>query len=130
MNEGRRRSERYPWLNFSAEVFVKRSFFVKEWIAVVPFDYSRFGMGIQTDEIFEVGEQVVLNFVLEKEDLKIEVPNLKGVVRYKTKVHSRFDYGVEFVFLSKADKLKLEADLLKVEQLLRSFENGRGSSDP
>lgn len=128
MNEGRRRSDRYAWLNFEAKVHIKRSFFVKEWIPVLPFDFSRFGLGIQTDEIFEVGEQVQLTFDLEKEDLKVDIPVIKGIVRYKKKIHSRFDYGVEFVFLNKAEKLQLDGDLIRIERVLQHFENSRALS--
>jgi len=128
MNEGRRRSDRYAWLNFEAKVYIKRSFFVKEWIPVLPFDFSRFGLGIQTDEIFEVGEQVQLTFDLEKEDLKVDIPLIKGIVRYKKKIHSRFDYGVEFVFLNKAEKLQLDGDLIRIERALQHFENSRALS--
>lgn len=129
INEGRRRSERYSWLNFEAKVHIKRSFFVKEWIPVLPFDFSRFGLGIQTDEIFEVGDQVQLTFELKKEDLNIEVPSIKGIVRYKTKIHSRFDYGVEFVFSKKKEKLQVDEDLIRIERALRHFENSRAVSE-
>jgi len=125
MSTGRRRSERYSWLSFEAKVFIKRSFFVKEWIPVVPFDFSRFGLGVQTDEQFEVGEEVQLTFHLEKEDLSVSVEAIKGIVRYKTKVHSRFDYGVEFVFPSKAHRQIADDDLIRIERALKYFETTR-----
>ena len=125
MNKGRRRSERYSWLSFEAKVFIKRSFFVKEWIPVVPFDFSRFGLGIQTDEIYEVGEEVQLSFQLEKEDLEVSVPMIRGIVRYKKKVHSRFDYGVEFVFSSKLERHEMDDDLIRIERALQYFESSR-----
>lgn len=125
MNKGRRRSERYSWLSFEARVFIKRSFFVKEWVPVLPFDFSRFGVGIQTDEAYEVGEEVQLSFQLEKEDLAVEIPKIKGVVRYKTKIHSRFDYGVEFVFENKLHRHEMDDDLIRIERALQYFENSR-----
>ncbi|TNC81047.1 MAG: hypothetical protein C9356_10620 [Oleiphilus sp.] len=125
MNEGRRRSERFSWLTFEAKVFIKRSFFVKEWIPVVPFDFSRFGLGIQTDEAFEIGEEVQLTFDLEKEDLEVKIPAIKGIVRYKSKVHSRFDYGVEFIFATKLDRHEMDIDLIKIERALKYFESSR-----
>lgn len=128
MNEGRRRADRYAWLNFEAKVFIKRSFFVKEWIPVVPFDFSRFGLGIQTDEMFEVGEQVQLSFELENANIKVQVPELKGIVRYKTKVHSRYDYGVEFAFVSKQQQHELNDDLIRIERALKHFESSQSAN--
>lgn len=125
MNEGRRRSDRFAWLSFEASVHIKRSFFVKEWIKVVPFDFSRFGLGIQTDETFEVGEQVQLSLDLKKEDLAVDIPEIKGIVRYKKKVHSRFDYGVEFVFASTLEKHSFDDQLIRIERALKHFESSR-----
>ena len=125
MDEGRRRSGRLDWLNFEAKVHMKRSFFVKEWIKVYPFDYSRYGVGIQTDEAFEIGEQVILGIKLEKEGMNIEISQLRGLVRYKKKVHSRFDYGVEFCFESRLKELSMTEDLIKIETALQNYENSK-----
>jgi PilZ domain len=127
MNKDSRRTERYSWLSFEAKVHVKRSFFVKEWIPVVPFDFSRFGLGIQTDETFVVGEEVQLMLELENEDLDLTVPTIRGIVRYKTKIHSRFDYGVEFVFPSKLSRHELDDDLIRIERALHYFETSRSA---
>jgi len=53
------------------------------------------------------------------------IPILKGVVRYKEKHHSRFNYGVEFTFASKAEKLSLEENLMLIERALLEFEASR-----
>ena len=127
MSDDRRRQERFSWLRFESRVQVRRSFFKKEWIPVVPFDYSHFGMGIQTDEVFEIGEDVELSLELNKENSHILIPRLKGVMRYKEKHHSRFNYGVEFVFESRQEKLSMDEDLIRIEQALRHFESSRMS---
>lgn len=127
MSDDRRRQERFSWLRFESRVQVRRSFFKKEWIPVVPFDYSHFGMGIQTDEVFDIGEDVELSLELNKENSHILIPRLKGVMRYKEKHHSRFNYGVEFVFESRQEKLSMDEDLIRIEQALRHFESSRMS---
>lgn len=127
MSDDRRRQERFSWLRFESRVQVRRSFFKKEWIPVVPFDYSHFGMGIQTDEVFDIGEDVELSLELSKENSHILIPRLKGVMRYKEKHHSRFNYGVEFVFESRQEKLSMDEDLIRIEQALRHFESSRMS---
>ncbi len=118
----RRRTKRQSWLRLESSVYIKRSLFKKEWIPVVPFDFSRYGMGIQTDEVYHLGDDVVLSLKLLKDDLEVELPLLKGIVRYKEKHHSRFNYGVEFSFASKNDRLKVNDDLIVIEQILRRFE--------
>ena len=115
MSDDRRRQERFSWLRFESRVQVRRSFFKKEWIPVVPFDYSHFGMGIQTDEVFDIGEDVEVSLELNKENSHILIPRLKGVMRYKEKHHSRFNYGVEFVFESRQEKLSMDEDLIRIE---------------
>lgn len=121
----RRRADRYQWLRFESHVKVRRSLFKKEWIGVVPFDFSRYGMGIQTDEQFEVGQEVCLSLELARNVGEIRVPELSGLVRYKEKHHSRFNYGVEFVFRSSAEKNVIEESLIQIEAALRKFESER-----
>ncbi|MDX1453149.1 MAG: hypothetical protein R3183_11380 [Oleiphilaceae bacterium] len=128
MSRERRRNERFSWLRFESRVQVRRSLFKKEWIPVVPFDYSHFGMGIQTDEMFEVGDEIELCLELSKENSVISVPRLKGIMRYKEKHHSRFNYGVEFIFASRIEKLSTDEDLIRIEQALRHFEASRINS--
>ena len=127
MSDERRRSERLQWIRFESRVCVRRSMFKKEWIPVVPFDFSRFGMGVQTDESYEVGDEVVMSLELESENTNRFIPLMKGIVRYKEKHHSRFNYGVEFKFASKADRLELEKELIWIEQVLQNYETANAS---
>lgn len=122
MTDERRRIKRQEWLRLESQVFIKRGFLQKEWIPVVPFDFSRYGMGIQTDEAYALGDEVCLSLRLVKGSSEVSVPLLRGYVRYKEKHHSRFNYGVEFCFATKADKLALDEDLMKIEQTLRHYE--------
>jgi len=121
----RRRSERHSWLRLDSKVCIKRSLFKKEWIAVVPFDFSHYGMGIQTDEAYDLGDDVCLSLELTQESQHITIPILRGVVRYKEKHHSRFNYGVEFFFSTKVEKLSLDENLINIEHALIEFEASR-----
>jgi len=125
MQDERRRSDRHNWLRLDSKVCIKRSFFKKEWVPVVPFDYSQYGMGIQTDEVYKLGDEVCLSLELTQEDQLVVIPVLKGIVRYKEKHHSRFNYGVEFCFASKTEKQILDEDLKKIEHALVAFEATR-----
>lgn len=125
VKDERRRCDRYRWLRFESRVCVRRSLFNKEWISVVPYDFSHYGMGVQTDEAYELGDPVCLSLELTQESGVILVPRLTGVVRYKEKHHSRFNYGVEFTFQSRAEKVALDDDLIRIEQALRLFEASR-----
>lgn len=119
----RRNSDRYQWFRFESRVRVRRGFFKKEWINVVPFDFSRFGMGIQTDEQFEVGDEVTLGIELARDSGRIQLSGMQAVVRYKAKHHSRFNYGIEFVLRNGADKHAVDDSLFKIEVALRKFES-------
>ncbi len=122
MNKERRRLHRQNWLKLESRVFIRRGLLKKEWISVVPFDFSRYGMGIQTDEAYELGDEVSLSLKLLKGNSEVSIPLLRGYVRYKEKHHSRFNYGVEFCFSSKSEKLSMDENLMKIEQTLRQFE--------
>ena len=123
MTKERRRAERQNWLRLESKVHIKRSLFKKEWIPVVPFDFSQYGMGIQTDEVYHLNDEVALSLSLIEEDRDISIALIKGYVRYKEKHHSRFNYGVEFYFASNALKLSMENELLLIEQTLRQYES-------
>ena len=113
------------WLGlfiFSGFVYIGQGLLKKEWIPVVPFNYSRQGMSIQTDEIYNIGDEVSLSLTLHKDNIEIAIPLLRANVRYKEKHHSRFNYGVEFYFVSKSEKLSLDEDLMRIEQALRHIE--------
>jgi len=125
MKDERRRSERHNWLRLDSKVCIKRSIFKKEWVPVVPFDFSHYGMGIQTDEVYHLGDNVCLSLALAQEGQQVTIPMLKGVVRYKEKHHSRFNYGVEFTFVSKVEKLSLNESLMLIESALIQFEASR-----
>jgi|GEM_PF-544361 len=127
MKDERRRSDRHNWLRLDSKVCIKRSIFKKEWVPVVPFDFSHYGMGIQTDEVYQIGDDVCLSLELTQEDHSVMIPILKGHVRYKEKHHSRFNYGVEFSFVSKTEKLGLDESLMMIERALLEFESSRMS---
>ena len=125
MKDERRRSERHNWLRLDSKVCIKRSIFKKEWVPVVPFDFCHYGMGVQTDEVYQLGDEVCLSLELSQEGSNVAIPILKGLVRYKEKHHSRFNYGVEFTFSSKAEKTGLDQDLIVIERALLEFEERR-----
>lgn len=129
MSNEKRRHYRHTWLKLESRVFIRRGLLKKEWIPVVPFDFSRYGMGIQTDETYNLGDEVSLSLKLIKDGLEITVPLLRGYVRYKEKHHSRFNYGVEFCFSSKSEKIIRDEELMKIEQTLRQYEVSSSQSE-
>lgn len=127
MGKERRRIDRQSWLKLESKVFIKRSLFKREWISVVPFDFSRYGMGIQTDEQYQLNDEVSLSIKLLMENEEIAIDLIYGVVRYKEKHHSRFNYGVEFCFETSNEKQVLEQNLCLIEESLREFEESQNT---
>jgi len=123
MSDERRQKPRLPWIKFNSKVKVRRGLFSSEWIDIVPFDYSKYGMGIQTDEVFELKDNVNLSISLEMEVGFVEIELVSGIVRYREKHHSRFNYGIEFDYTSKSlGKGTVKADLEHIEQVLTKHE--------
>lgn len=116
----RRRKPRVPWIRFKSEVKIRRTLFYSEWVEVYPFDFNRYGTGVQTDEQFEVGETIVLSLSLEMEAGSIYVDTVPAIVRRKQKHHSRFNYGVEFDYSSRVlGKSSVISDLEHIESVLK-----------
>lgn len=107
-------------MRFKSEVKVRRTLFHSEWVEVYPFDFSRYGSGIQTDEQFEVGETIVLTLSLEMEAGSIYLDSVPAIIRHKIKHHSRFNYGVEFDYSARVlSKAATIADLEHIENILK-----------
>lgn len=123
MSDERRKKPRLPWIKFESSVKVRRGLFSTEWVEIVPFDYSKYGMGIQTDELFEVKEVVYLSISLQMEVGTVELDVVPGVVRYREKHHSRFNYGIEFDYTSRhLAKESVRSDLKHIEQIITKHE--------
>ncbi len=119
MSDERRKKPRLPWIKFQSKVKVRRGLFSTEWVEIVPFDFSKYGMGVQTDEIFELNDIVQLSILLEMEIGSVQLDIVPGIVRYREKHHSRFNYGVEFDYSSKhLGKESVCADLAHIEKVI------------
>ncbi len=119
MTDEKRRVARIPWLRFIAEVKVRRSFFRSEWIEIYIHDFTRLGMGIQTDEVFNQGETIYLNLALEMEAGVTRLESVPAVVMHKEKHHSRFNYGLSFELTTKGiHKQPLKEELERIETVL------------
>jgi len=119
MSSDKGKQARIPWLKFSAEVKVRRSFFNSEWIGVFPSDFTRLGMGMQTDEVFEKDEQVLLNLSLDMEAGSTKLAAVPAIVKSKIKHHSRFNYELEFDYSARSFiRNKLEDELIRIEDIL------------
>ncbi|UZE94613.1 PilZ domain-containing protein [Alkalimarinus alittae] len=130
MTDERRQKPRLPWLKFNSKVKVRRGLFSSEWVNIVPFDYSKYGMGIQTDEVFELNNTVQLTISLEMEVGAVEVEIIPGIVRYREKHHSRFNYGIEFDYKSKSiSKGQVKTDLEHIEQVLKKHDQIKARLD-
>jgi len=127
MSDERRKNPRLPWIKFESKVKVRRGLFSSEWVEIVPFDYSKYGMGIQTDEVFELKDIIHLSISLEMEVGLVELDVVPGVVRYREKHHSRFNYGIEFDYSSKyLNKESSRSDLEHIEQIINKHEQMKG----
>ena len=125
MSDERRKTPRLPWIKFESKVKVRRSLFSREWVEIVPFDYSKYGMGIQTDEVFELNDVIHLSIYLEMELVSVKLGVVPSVVRYREKHYSRFNYGIEFDYSSKyLSKKSSRADLEYIEQIINKYQQG------
>lgn len=115
-----------------AQFHVKRGLFRRERVEAALFELDNFGCVMKTDKVFNPGDTVVLDLIMEMPFDNIRADGIAGLVTERRKHCSNFFYSVDFVEVSGqtssalADKLKRIRDVVRKKQTLRS----RRSSGP
>ncbi|MDR9426479.1 MAG: hypothetical protein RI567_14530 [Marinobacter sp.] len=115
-----------------AHFHVKRGLFRRERVEAALFELDNFGCVMKTDRVFNPGDTVVLDLVMEMPFDNIHADGISGLVTERRKHCSNFFYSIDFVEFNGqtssalADKLKRIRDVVRKKQLLKS----RRSSGP
>ncbi|MEP1215743.1 MAG: hypothetical protein ABJM11_14420 [Marinobacter sp.] len=115
-----------------AQFHVRRGLFRRERVEAALFELDNFGCVMKTDKLFNPGDTVVLDLIMEMPFDNIRADGISGLVTERRKHCSNFFYSIDFVELNGqaspalTDKLKRIRDVVKKKQLLKS----RRSSGP
>lgn len=115
--------------DITARFRIRHGFFRKETVEAGLYELNGYGCVMKTDKVFEPGDTVVLDLIMEMPVDEITVEGVSGLVTEKTKHCSNFFYAIDFnttsIPPSLSERLQRIVDVLTKKQTLRS----RRSSD-
>ena len=109
-----------------AQFSVKQGLFRRERVQAALFELDDYGCVMKTDKLFEPGDTLVLDLVMEMPFDNIRADGINGLVTERRKHCSNFFYSVDFSELNTGDdagfanKLRRIRDVLGKKQSLRS----------
>lgn len=115
-----------------AHFHIKRGLFRRERVEAALFELDNFGCVLKTDKIFNPGDTIVLNLVMEMPFDNIKADGITGLVTERRKHCSNFFYSVDFIEINDnsssalAEKLRRIREVVNKKQSLKS----RRSSGP
>ena len=121
-----------PLPDLVARFRVRQGLFRKETVEARVYELDSYGCVMKTDKVFEPGDTLVLELVMDMPFEEIRAEGVSGLVTEKRKHCSNFFYSVDFVELNDnsssalSEKLKRIREVVLKKQTLKS----RRSSGP
>lgn len=109
-----------------AQFNVKRGLFRRERVRAALFELDDYGCVMKTDKLFEPGDTLIIDLVMEMPFDDIRADRISGLVTERRKHCSNFFYSVDFSELNTGDdavfkgKLRRIRDVLGKKQSLKS----------
>lgn len=105
---------------------VRHGLFRKEQVEAELYELDGYGCVMKTDKIFQPGDTVVLDLVMDMPFEQIMAPGIEGLVTERRKHCSNFFYSIDFVSFNSdggsvlSEKLRRIRDVLSKKQSLKS----------
>lgn len=110
---------------------IRHGIFRKETVEARLYELDSYGCVMKTDKLFEPGDTVVLDLVMDMPFEEIRAEGLTGLVTEKRKHCSNFFYSIDFVELNARDESPLSDKLRRIREVVlkkQSLKSRRGSS--
>ncbi|ABM18528.1 hypothetical protein [Marinobacter nauticus] len=110
---------------------IRHGIFRKETVEARLYELDSYGCVMKTDKLFEPGDTVVLDLVMDMPFEEIRAEGLTGLVTEKRKHCSNFFYSLDFVELNTRDESPLSDKLRRIREVVlkkQSLKSRRGSS--
>ncbi|ERS81669.1 hypothetical protein Q672_10185 [Marinobacter sp. EVN1] len=110
---------------------IRHGIFRKETVEARLYELDSYGCVMKTDKLFEPGDTVVLDLVMDMPFEEIRAEGLTGLVTEKRKHCSNFFYSIDFVELSTQYESPLSDKLRRIREVVlkkQSLKSRRGSS--
>ncbi|QSP93867.1 hypothetical protein LPB19_11745 [Marinobacter salinisoli] len=117
---------REPLPDLIARFHIKQSFFRKELVEAGVYDLDAYGCVMKTDKIFQPGDTIVLDLVMDMPLNEIRAEGITGLITEKTKHCSNFFYSIDFPGIGSdnssptSDKLRRIREVVLKKQSLKS----------
>lgn len=97
---------------------VRQGLFRKEWVHAELFELDSYGCVMKTDKMFNPGDTIVLDLIMDMPFDKIRAENLTGLVTERRKHCSNFFYSIDFADLKFDGDTALEEKLRRIREVL------------
>ena len=118
-----------------AQFSVKRGLFRREQVQAALFELDDYGCVIKTDKLFQPGDTIVFDLIMEMPFDDIRADGISGLVTERRKHCSNFFYSVDFSSINTgagsgfSGKLRRIRDVLLKKQSLKSRRSSGPSSN-
>ncbi|WP_417514466.1 hypothetical protein [Marinobacter sp.] len=97
---------------------VRHGLFRKERVEAALFELDAYGCVMKTDKMFNPGDTVVLDLIMDMPFDKIRAENVTGLITERRKHCSNFFYSIDFVELKSDGGTALEEKLRRIREVL------------
>jgi len=101
-----------------ARFTIRQGLFRKEWVEAALFELDAYGCVMKTDKMFNPGDTVVLDLIMDMPFDKIRAENITGLITERRKHCSNFFYSIDFVDLKSDGGTALEEKLRRIREVL------------
>lgn len=105
---------------------IRLGLFRKEVVEAKLFELDQFGCVLKTDKVFNPGETLLLDLILDMPFENIQAEGISGLITERRKHCSNFFYSIDFISgdspenSQSSDKLKRIREIVSKKQLLKS----------
>lgn len=97
---------------------IRQGLFRKERVEAALFELDAYGCVMKTDKMFNPGDTVVLDLIMDMPVDKIRAENITGLITERRKHCSNFFYSIDFVDLKSDGGTALEEKLRRIREVL------------
>ena len=122
-----------PLPDLVATFRVRRGLFRRETVEAGLFELDDYGCVLKTDKVFEPGDSLVFDLVMDMPIDDIRAEGLKGLVTERRKHCSNFFYSIDFKSEGVSDDSPIADKLRRIREVLdkkQSLRSRRGSGGP
>ncbi|MDX1755052.1 MAG: hypothetical protein R3175_03235 [Marinobacter sp.] len=104
---------------------VKHGLFRKETVEAQLFDLDQYGCVLKTDKVFNPGDTLQLDLVMDMPFENIRAKGISGLVTERRKHCSNFFYSIDFMDSSPGKKASICEQLKRIRDVLRKKQSLR-----